>query len=240
MRSGILRAMAQAGEGHAVAYTDGSCLGNPGPGGWGVHVEWADGRVLELGGGELRTTNNRMELRAAIEAVRATAGSPAVRVITDSTYVRSGITRWLAGWKRNGWRTAADQAVENRDLWTEFDSLSDGRVSWEWTRGHAGTAGNERCDAIARWFAEGIGRLEAASGADRYTLAAPRAASAGPPGTAYLSLVDGVVARHPTWAECERRVHGVRGARFRKVRGAEEERAVVEGWGLSAEALEYA
>src|SRR3712207_6167995 len=109
---------------NTVAYTDGSCIGNPGPGGWGVHAELADGRVLELGGGELETTNNRMELRAAIEALRATAGCPAVTIVTDSSYVQNGVTRWLAGWKRNGWRTAAGEPVENQELWSELDALS--------------------------------------------------------------------------------------------------------------------
>src|SRR3712207_7988397 len=94
----------QTPAGRATAYTDGSCLGNPGPGGWAVHAELPDGRVLERGGGELETTNNRMELRAAIEALRLTADCPTVTVITDSTYVQRGVTSWLAGWKQNGWR----------------------------------------------------------------------------------------------------------------------------------------
>ncbi|HEX3244434.1 MAG TPA: ribonuclease H, partial [Chloroflexota bacterium] len=90
---------------NATAYADGSCLGNPGPGGWGVHVQFEDGQVVDLGGGEQRTTNNRMELRAAIEAVRATRECQTVTVIVDSEYVKRGITGWVAGWKKNGWRT---------------------------------------------------------------------------------------------------------------------------------------
>ena len=221
----------------AIAYTDGSCIGNPGPGGWAVHAELPGGRVVELGGAELETTNNRMELRAAIEAVRLTADAPAVTIITDSSYVRNGVMRWLAGWKRNGWRTAAGQAVENQPLWIELDRLADGRVTWEWTRAHVGTPGNERCDAIARWFASGVSRL----GPDprngrRSAIDPPRSAASG---TSYLSLVDGIVARHATWAECERRVRGVRGARFKKVRSAAEERQVVASWGLPIDALDY-
>jgi ribonuclease HI len=214
----------------AIAYTDGSCIGNPGPGGWGVHVELPDGRVFELGGGELATTNNRMELRAAIEAIRATAGQPAVRVITDSAYVRNGVTSWLAGWKRNGWRTRSGQPVENQPLWSELDALADGPVTWEWTRSHVGTPGNERCDAIARWFASCIRSLRLPAGE---AAPAARRRPAAPAGTRYLSLVDGVVARHESWADCERRVHGVRGARFRKVRGDDEERATLAAWGVT-------
>lgn len=222
----------------AVAYTDGSCLGNPGPGGWGVHAELPDGSVVELGGGELETTNNRMELRAAIEAARLTARCPAVTIITDSTYVRRGIMSWLAGWKRNGWKTAAGEPVGNRALWEELDGLADGRISWQWTRGHAGDLGNERCDQIARWFALGIAPLALAR-----ATAPARSSGSGrkppPSGTAYLSLVDGVVARHATWSECEHRVHGVRGARFKKVRGPDEERATIAAWGLPPDALAY-
>src|SRR3712207_5944675 len=149
----------QTPAGRATAYTDGSCLGNPGPGGWGVHAELPDGTVFELGGGELETTNNRMELRAAIEAVRLTARFPAVRIVTDSTYVRGGVTGWIAGGKRNGWRTTAGKAVENRPLWEELDGLVHERITWQWTRAHVGTPGNERADQIARWFAEGVARL---------------------------------------------------------------------------------
>jgi ribonuclease HI len=214
----------------AVAYTDGACIGNPGPGGWGVHIEFPNGRVIELGGGELRTTNNRMELRAAIEAVRVTADCPAVTVITDSSYVRSGVTQWLRGWKEKGWRTIKGQPVENQPLWTELDALADERVTWQWTRGHAGTAGNERSDAIAGWFASSVGRLAVAGDSH---------ADVSRPGVSYLSLVDGVPARHATWSECERRVRGVRGARFRKVRSAGEERAVLADWGLPPDALEW-
>ncbi len=224
-----------------IAYTDGSCIGNPGPGGWGVHVEAGNGRVLELGGGELDTTNNRMELRAAIEALRATAGCPAVAIITDSSYVRNGITRWLMGWKRDGWQTKAGKPVSNRELWIELDALARPEVIWQWTRAHVGTPGNERCDAIARSFAVGIRRLDpgghptlsAASGEPSSSLA--RRPRAQPTGTRYLSLVDGVVAQHATWSDCEQRVHGVRGARYRKVNGDDEARALLKAWGLSPE-----
>jgi ribonuclease HI len=237
-----------------VAYTDGSCIGNPGPGGWAVHVEYPDGRVVELGGGDLRTTNNRMELRAAIEAVRATLDWPAVTIITDSQYVRRGVTEWVAGWKRKGWITSTGTPVVNQDLWTELDAISDARVTWEWTRGHSGDPGNERCDAIARWFSETIEPLAGPKKA-RGNVAARRAAPASvlgggtagrtagpasskpPAGTYYVSVVDGIPARHEIWADCQQRVTGVKGARYKKVRGLAEEEAVMKGWGLTPEDL---
>jgi ribonuclease HI len=223
-------------EERTIAYTDGSCIGNPGPGGWAAHLELPDGRVLEIGGAELETTNNRMELRAAIEAVRVSGAAP-LTVITDSSYVRNGVTRWLAGWKRNGWRTAVGTPVENQALWLELDALAGERVAWEWTRGHVGTPGNERADAIARWFASSVRRLGPRPGAGPNP-ASERRGRRGPVGAAYLSLVDGSVARHSTWAECERRVRGVRGARFKKVRDVDEERRVLAGWGLGPDAVE--
>lgn len=223
--------MLSEGASRVLVYTDGSCLGNPGPGGWAVHIELPDGEVFELGGAELHTTNNRMELRAAIEAVRATAGWPAVTILTDSQYVRRGITEWLAGWKRKGWVTVTGKPVENRALWAELDALTDGRVTWEWTPGHAGVPGNERCDEISRWFAASVRRLGRRAGGQRS--AERPARQSVPPGTTYLSLVDGVLERHRTWPECQRRVQGVRGARYRKVRGPSEEAEVLRSWGLT-------
>ena len=131
-------------------YTDGACSGNPGPGGWGALLVFG-GRELELGGAEPETTNNRMELRAAIEALDALKRPARVRLHTESTYLRNGITRWIAGWKRNGWRTASRKPVRNVDLWRRLEAASARHeVAWLWVRGHAGHPGNERADAIAR------------------------------------------------------------------------------------------
>lgn len=131
-------------------YTDGACTGNPGPGGWGVLII-KDGREIELNGGAGATTNNQMELMAAIEGLRATADEPAVTIYTDSQYVKNGITSWITGWKRNGWKTAAKKPVKNRDLWEALDAAVTGRdVAWRWVRGHDGDPGNERADALAR------------------------------------------------------------------------------------------
>ncbi len=138
-----------------VAYTDGACSGNPGPGGWGVVLQARRGETVlkerDLCGGAAQTTNNRMELTAAIEALEALDRSSAVTLVTDSVYVRDGITKWLHGWKRNGWKTAAKKPVKNEDLWQRLD-VAQARhdVTWEWVKGHAGHPENERADALAR------------------------------------------------------------------------------------------
>jgi len=137
------------------AYTDGACSGNPGPGGWGVVLVARDGdremKSRELKGGAQDTTNNRMELTAAIEALSALDRHTRLTVITDSVYVKDGITKWLHGWKRNGWKTAAKKPVKNEDLWRALDEVVAGHeVTWEWVKGHAGHAENERADELAR------------------------------------------------------------------------------------------
>jgi len=135
-------------------YTDGACSGNPGPGGWGaLLVAKADGKHLksrELCGGEAETTNNRMELTAAIEGLNALERPSDVTVITDSNYVKDGITKWMHGWKRNGWKTAAKKPVKNEELWKALDAAqARHRVTWEWVKGHAGHAENEQADGLA-------------------------------------------------------------------------------------------
>lgn len=130
-------------------YTDGACRGNPGPGGWGVLLLHA-GRRKELWGGERSTTNNRMELMAAIRGLEALQRACVVDVYTDSTYLRNGIQTWIAKWKRNGWRTTDKKAVKNRELWERLDELvALHDVDWHWVKAHAGDPGNERADALA-------------------------------------------------------------------------------------------
>ena len=131
-----------------IIHTDGGCIDNPGVGGWAAVVE-AGRHRKEISGGEPATTNNRMELRAAIEALNLLKKSCAVEMHTDSQYVRNGITKWLAGWKKNGWKTASKQPVKNEDLWRALDiAASRHHVKWHWVKGHAGHHGNERCDAL--------------------------------------------------------------------------------------------
>ena len=133
-----------------VIYTDGACSGNPGPGGWGAVLRW-NGTQKELHGGEPQTTNNRMELMAAIQALEALNRPSRVQLHTDSTYLLNGITKWIEGWERNGWRTSAKRPVKNEDLWHRLIAAKNGHeVSWLWVKGHAGEEGNERADALAR------------------------------------------------------------------------------------------
>lgn len=134
---------------HVVIYTDGACKGNPGPGGWGVWLR-SGGHERELSGGEILTTNQRMELTAAIKALSALTKPCSVVLYTDSKYVLDGITGWINGWKRNGWQTAAKQPVKNADLWQQLDAATARHdVEWRWVKGHAGDLGNERADALA-------------------------------------------------------------------------------------------
>jgi ribonuclease HI len=137
------------------AYTDGACSGNPGPGGWGALLIARDGEAVtrerELSGGEPLTTNNRMELMAAIAALEALTRPSTVTLVTDSAYVKGGVTQWIHGWKRNGWRTAGRDPVKNEDLWRRLDAAQARHtVVWTWVKGHAGHPENERADALAR------------------------------------------------------------------------------------------
>ncbi len=145
-------------------YADGGCRGNPGPGGWGVVLQ-ANGTERELCGSETNTTNNRMELTAAIRALEALTRTCTVDLHTDSQYVQKGISQWIGNWKRNGWLTAEKKPVKNADLWQRLDKLSSQhRINWIWVRGHAGDAGNERADRLAN---QAMDELQATLGAPR-------------------------------------------------------------------------
>ena len=145
------------------AYTDGACSGNPGPGGWGALLRAMDGDTVvkerELKGGEPETTNNRMELLAAINALESLSRHSTITIVTDSNYVKNGITSWIFGWKKNGWKTAAKKDVKNADLWQQIDSLSAKHtIRWEWVKGHSGHPENERVDELAN---RGIDEMKA-------------------------------------------------------------------------------
>lgn len=138
-----------------IAYTDGACSGNPGPGGWGVLLQAKDGETVlkerELSGGEPETTNNRMELLAAITALETLERPSTLTVVTDSAYVKNGVTTWIHGWKRNGWKTSNKKPVKNVELWQRLDEAQISHdVTWEWVKGHAGHPENERADELAR------------------------------------------------------------------------------------------
>jgi ribonuclease HI len=235
-----------------IVYTDGAATGNPGPGGWGAIVVTDHHHVTELGGGSPHTTNNKMELSAVIAALQHIANQPgSVAVYTDSTYVIQGITQWVWAWRKRGWKTAQGGDVLNWDLWEQLSSLvgarGRGSVAWHWVRGHVGTPGNERADGISVAFArkqsadlydgplDGYA-LPILKLADETTLPRRQAGSSatktGPGAYSYLSVVDGVAMRHATWAECEGRVKGRSGARFKKATSAADESAILRGWGI--------
>jgi ribonuclease HI len=236
-------------------FTDGAAKGNPGPGGWGAIIVTPDEIVTELGGGSPHTTNNKMELSGAIAALEKIAHvSGPVRIYTDSTYLIQGITQWVWGWRKKGWRTATGGEVLNRDLWERLFALSGARgpkgIEWHWVRGHVGTAGNERCDEIAVAFSlqerptlyrgplEGY-EVDVMTVPHETSLPKRSAASAGNGGAtktkaySYLSVVDGVPMRHATWAECEQRVKGRSGARYKKATSAADEGIILRDWGLN-------
>jgi ribonuclease HI len=152
-----------SGAGRVTIHTDGACSGNPGPGGWGAILQWGD-HTKELHGGEAHTTNNRMELMAAIMALESLKRPVTVDLHTDSQYLRNGIMSWIHGWKKNGWRTADKKPVKNADLWQRLDAaVKSHTVHWHWVRGHSGHDLNERADELAR---EGIADAKAERGYD--------------------------------------------------------------------------
>ena len=241
-----------------IVFTDGAAKGNPGPGGWGVIIISPDHRVAELGGGSPHTTNNKMELSGAIAALDFLAGQPGpVAIYTDSTYVIQGITQWVWAWRKRGWKTAQGTDVLNRDLWEHLSSLiaarASGDVDWRWVRGHVGTPGNERVDAIAVAFSLQQPADLYQGPLDGYTVlvhelpedtALPKrpagAASSGKSKAAahsYLSVVGGVPMRHRTWAECEARVKGQSGARYKKSVSRDDESLILRGWGIDPSRL---
>lgn len=224
-------------------YCDGSSIGNPGPGGWGAVV--ADGaRAKELGGYEKETTNNRMELSAAIESLRILKQSKTVEIHTDSSYVINGITKWVKGWKKNGWITKEKKDVLNKDLWQELVTVTEKHdVEWKHVKGHSGIQLNERVDMIANGYArkETVELFSGSLTAYKTVLAGmPKARVVSKsksksktktgPAYAYVSVLDGKVLTHKTWAECEKRVKG-KPAKFKKVFSQAEESGLMREWG---------
>ena len=236
-----------------IVFTDGAAKGNPGPGGWGAIVVTPDQQITELGGGSPHTTNNRMELSGAIAALQHVANqSGPVAIYTDSTYLIQGITQWVWNWRKRGWKTAEGSDVLNRELWEQLSQLVGARprgdVSWHWVRGHVGTPGNERADQISVAFAlqqpanlyvgalDGytfpILQLPDVTTVPKRTAGSVSVAKSKAAAYSYVSVVGGIPMRHVTWAECERRVKGQPGARFKKTTSAADESAILSGWGI--------
>lgn len=235
-----------------VVFTDGAAKGNPGPGGWGVVIVTPDGHVTELGGGAPHTTNNQMELAGvihALEHLRRTRGK--VAIYTDSAYVIRGIRQWIWAWRKRGWKTVEGTDVLNREQWEALSQLVSERggrnIEWHYVRGHTGVPGNERVDEIANAFANKQRPNLYRGPLIRYPFAVldvpdETAVPERKPGTpsgnkskaaySYLSVVDGIPMRHATWAECERRVKGRSGARFKKAMSAADEVAILRAWGF--------
>jgi ribonuclease HI len=239
---------------HVIVFCDGASKGNPGPGGWGAIVVTPDGHVTELGGAGAHTTNNRMELTAPIEALRSIQHvEGTVAIYADSTYVIKGIREWVWAWRRRGWKTAEGNDVLNRDLWEELSALVSARgrkIEWHYVRGHVGTPGNERVDVIADSFARNLPVTLYSGDLLHYDVdimdvpdetgvpasaSGPRKAKA--VAHSYLSVVDGTPQRHSTWADCERRVKGRSGAKFKKALSAADEVTILRGWGVDPNAL---
>lgn len=229
-----------------IIFTDGSSRGNPGPGGWGSVIVAGD-HVRELGGREDDTTNNKMELAAALAALKSTDEGSVIKLHTDSSYVINGITKWVNGWKRNGWQTTTKTDVSNRDLWEELDMLNKERsVSWIYVGGHVGIAGNERCDEIATSFADNAptqlfdGKLAQYSiknildiSYNSESMESKKSSSSRSKAKAfsYVSAIGGDVKVHSTWAECEARVKGKKGVRYKKALDKREEESLVKEFG---------
>jgi len=239
-----------------IVFADGASSGNPGPGGWGAVIATPDGQIIELGGFENSTTNNQMELTAVIRALEGIGDlSLPVAVHTDSVYVIRGITQWVWSWRNKNWKTAEGGDVANQELWKRLIALVVQRnaqgssIEWRYVRGHSGIPGNERCDEIAVAYSKRksprlyVGSLLSYSVAihdlpekfDLPELSTRKTAST--PAYSYLSLIGNTPTRHKTWAECERRVKGQSGAKFKKAMTPQEEQQILEAWGYSLKDL---
>lgn len=247
----MIRKQVQKNTPEIIIYTDGSSLGNPGPGGYGCVIVFQDNRqVQELGGGDRMTTNNKMELTAIIESLKylkkqSISTDASIIIRTDSSYAINGITKWIHGWKKKNWITSTKQVVLNVGLWQQLDELCGyyRNITWEHVRGHVGIWGNERCDTIATSFSGGSPEKLYSGSLDQYNqnvLQVSQGVSSKKPKSSvsskktgkaysYVSLVGGVIEIHSNWEECNRRVTG-KNAKFKKVFSEQEEKKLIEEW----------
>lgn len=214
-------------------FCDGAAKGNPGPGGWGAIVA-NEKHVREFGGNHSKTTNNRMELTAAIHALKPLSKNDTAEIHTDSSYVINGITKWVKNWMKNDWKTMQKQPVSNKDLWQELEKETHNKkLKWILVKGHAGVAGNERVDEIASGFAvgENIHLYDGPAknykiSLDKITFGIANVSKKTGKAYSYVSKVAGVIKTHKTWAECEARVKGKQ-ALFKKALSAEDEKKTI-------------
>ncbi|MFT7328286.1 MAG: ribonuclease HI [Crocinitomicaceae bacterium] len=239
-------------ENSLLIFTDGSSLGNPGPGGWGAILTYPRlDEIIELGGSKIKTTNNEMELTAIISALTYALNSTSqAHIFTDSQYAINGATKWMYGWSKNGWKTKTGEDIKNKSIWQTMHSLVEEKgadtITWQHVKGHVGIPGNERVDDIARELAEGIdvqlyrGTLSDYSIKDildldlieNATEQAKEDKKKGGKAYLYLSLIDGVLMKHKTWPECESRVTGKK-AKFKKALSEHHEQEILKEWGLT-------
>lgn len=242
-----------------LIYSDGGSKGNPGPGGYGVIVAMPTRGVVELGGRSPATTNNKMELQGVIEGlnyIKNHCPSDEVVVITDSSYVIQGITTWIFGWIKRGWRTMDGKDVANKDQWETLHSLvasinkSKGKIIWRHVRGHRGIPGNERVDEIANAFSDNkdanlyegvlssynvpIYDITDSQLTKPEDLKSPSQKTSKKKPYSYLSFINNKLERHKTWAECEARVKGRAGARFKKALSEADEKKIISEWGANS------
>jgi len=224
-----------------IIFSDGSSRGNPGPGGWGAIVA-THGKVVELGGREEHTTNNKMELAGAINALKKVESKKDIILNTDSSYVINGMTKWIFGWQKNGWRNSMKEEVANRDLWEELIKVSKGKkIKWNYVAGHSDIPGNERCDEIATSFADSK-KLDLYNGKfSQYDIDLTKIKGIAKAGKkksksalaySYLSLVNGIFKIDKTWVECEKRVKGKKGAKYKKSLSEIEEKEIMKKWSV--------
>jgi len=230
-------------------YTDGACSKNPGPGGYGAIIYSPDHMVKELGGGESSTTNNRMEMMAIYQSLNSLSKeNKSIRVYTDSMYFINGITKWIHGWKKNGWKTGEGKDVLNKDIWSAMDQLitkMSSKVEWFYVPGHSNFMPNERVDEIAVAFSKNKSFNLFSGSYDRYDIdlfkdikkvekgefkksKSKSSSNKGKKAYSYVSRVNGVVEVHKTWASCEARVKGQSGAKFKKALDIDEEENLIK------------
>ncbi len=247
----ILQNMLQSEDSTFIIYSDGACSGNPGPGGWACILKTPDGRVLEKSGYSPSTTNNRMEMSGALYALLSLPTKANAIVLTDSSYLIRGITQWVFGWMRRDWKNAEGAEVLNKDLWQELLKATKGKkIEWRYIPGHKGFAGNERVDQLA--VAESMRQpLYPFSGTlsdypyailplpEKFPIPEMKknGNSQKKENNFYLSLVNGILERHQTWDQCQRKVKGVSQARFKKVSSEAEAQETLKSWGLDPKAI---